>query len=173
MTDPQSPTVTYSYSDWVAAFPEFSGCSAPQGQAFFNRATTLFGNSNTNPMYRAQGAAGFKTLMYLLVSHIAWLNAPRDANGNPATSGQPASPIVGRINSASEGSVSVQADMGDATAGSPSQAWYMQTRYGAEFWQATATARSATYLANPLVMPDTYFPGYYPGLNSRRMPYRR
>lgn len=165
--------VTYSYADWIASFPEFAGCSEPQGQAYFNRAATIFANDLANPAYAAQGAAGFKIVFYMLVSHVAWLNAPRDASGNPSATGQPASPIVGRINSASEGSVSVQADMGDANAGSPSQAWYMQTRYGAEFWAATALQRAATYMANPLVMPDAVFPGYYPSLNARRFPLRR
>lgn len=171
MTDTAAP-VTYSYADWIAAFPEFAGCSAPQGQAYFNRAATIFANSTLNPAYCAQGAAGFKTVFYMLTSHIAWLNAPRDANGNPAATGQPASPIVGRINTASEGSVSVGADMGDANAGSPSQAWYMQTRYGAEFWAATAGQRTANYLANPIAMPETAFPGYFPAFNARRMPFR-
>ena len=112
--------VTYSFTDWIAAFPEFSGCSPAQGQAWFNQATTIFANDTCNPAYLEQDAAGFKTLMYMVVSHVAWLSAPRDASGNPSASGQPASPIVGRINTASEGSVSVGADMGDANAGSPS-----------------------------------------------------
>jgi hypothetical protein len=102
----------------------------------------------------------------MLTAHIAWLNAPRDADGNPASTGSPASPIVGRINSASEGSVSVQADIGDATAGSPSQPWYMQTRYGAAYWAATAQYRTARYVANPVFVPG---PGY-PFANG---PYRR
>jgi hypothetical protein len=165
--------VVYSFADWTAAFPEFSSCSPQQGQAWFNQAATLFANDTCNPCYGAQGAAGFQTLFYMVVSHIAFLSAPRDGNGNPAASGQPAAPIVGRINSASEGSVSVGADMGDANAGSPSQAWWMQTRYGAMFWAATALQRAATYMANPLVMPQTSFPGYFPAFNSRRMPFWR
>jgi hypothetical protein len=165
--------ITYDYNTWIGSFPEFAGCSAAQGQAYFNRAATIFENSVCNPMYASQGASGFTTVFYMLVSHIAWLNAPRDAQGNPAATGQPASPIVGRVNSASEGSVSVGADMGDANAGSPSQAWYMQTKYGAEFWAATALTRVATYFANPLVMPQSRFPGYYPSFNSRRMPFWR
>jgi len=165
--------VTYNFDDWIALFPEFSGCSPAQGQGYFNRASAVFMNDVSNPVYGAQGASGFQTILYLLVSHIAWLNAPRDASGNPSASGAPASPIVGRINSANQGSVSVQADMGDANSGSPSQAWYMQTKYGAEFWAATAPQRTANYLANPLLMPGTIFPGYYPAFNSRRFPYRR
>lgn len=160
--------VTYSHAAWVAAFPEFSGCSEAQGQAWFNRAAVIFSNETSNPAYSDLGASGFSTLFYTLVSHIAWLNAPRDASGNPAAAGQPASPIVGRIDNASEGSVSLHADMGDANAGSPSQAWYMQTRYGAEFWAATANSRTAVYVANPLVMPQSVYPSLYPSFGARR-----
>lgn len=160
--------VTYSYQDWIARFPEFSQCSSQQGQAWFLRAETIFANDQSNPSYAAQGEAGFKTLFYMLVSHIAWLNAPRDGSGNPAASGTPAPPIVGRINSASEGSVSVGADMGGADSGSPSQPWYMQTRYGAEFWAATAGQRVSVPVNNPLVMPLTGSPiGYVGGFRRR------
>ncbi|MDE3023802.1 MAG: DUF4054 domain-containing protein, partial [Pseudomonadota bacterium] len=56
--------------------------------------------------------------------------------------GQAASPLVGRINSATEGSVSVTADMGAVT---NTQAWYMQTKYGAAYWQASAPYRNFQY----------------------------
>jgi len=163
-----TPPVVYDYTDWITAYSAFVGCSPAQGQEFFNQATTIFANATSNPVYCLQGAAGFKTVMYGVVSHLAWLFAPRDASGNPAAAGQPPSPIVGRINSASEGSVSVGADMGDANAGSPSQAWWMQTPYGAFVWQALASTRTAVYEANPLVMPQTIFPGYFPPSMSRR-----
>lgn len=165
--------VTYSYTDWIAAYPEFSGCSAPQGQAWFNQATTLIANETCNPLYSAQGAAGFKTIMYGVVSHLAWLFSPRDASGQPAAAGQPASPIVGRINSASEGSVSVGSDMGDANAGSPSQAWWMQTPYGAFVWQALANMRTAVPVNNPLIMPQSIYPGYFPNFGRRPLGWRR
>lgn len=140
----QPPVVTFSLSTWTSFYPEFGACSEAQGQNWFNRASFLCGNEPCNPV---NGVAGMlESMLYLLTSHIAWLNAPRDAQGNPATSGKPPSPIVGRINTASEGSVSVGADMGDANAGSPSQAWYMQTRYGAEYWAASAGVRTAHYV---------------------------
>lgn len=166
--------VTYSYADWIAACPAFVGCSDAQGQAFFNTAATVFDNSTANPVYCAQGAAGFKTVMYNVVSHVAWLFAPRDASGNPAAAGQPPSPLVGRINSASEGSVSVGADMGDANAGSPSQAWWMQSQYGALVWQAIALSRTAVPVVNPLVMPQSIYPGgYFPNFGRRPYGWRR
>jgi hypothetical protein len=144
--------VTFSYAYWIAAYPEFAGCSQDQGQAWFDRAGLIFTNTTYNPAY----PDNLSPLLYLLTSHIGWLNAPRDANGNPATTGQAPSPIVGRINSASEGSVSVGAEWKGS--GSPSEDWYIQTRYGAEFWQATAQYRTARYIAHPTIVSPGIFP---------------
>ena len=69
-------------------------------------------------------------------------NAPRDAAGIPAATGAPAPAIVGRISSASEGSVSVSSEYKDS--GSPSEAFFTQTKYGAMFWQATAQLEELT-----------------------------
>lgn len=151
------PPVVYDFKTWVSLFPIFQQCTTEQGQNWFNRATFLCGDQTTNPTFCVPGM--LSTALYLLTSHIGWLDAPRDGNGNPAATGQPPSPIVGRINTASEGSVSVGADMGDANAGSPSQAWYEQTRWGAEYWAMTAAVRMGRYVANPLVMPGVN-PGF-------------
>jgi hypothetical protein len=170
MTQP----VTYDFNTWIGLYPEFALVGAPLGQGYFNRASVIFANDITNPAYAAQGPQNFQTLFYMLVSHIAALNCPKNALGQYDASGlNPASPLVGRVTTASEGSVSVSTDNGDANAGSPSQAWYMQTKYGAEFWAGTAMTRTATYLANPLVMPDSIYPGFYPAFGGRRWPMRR
>jgi hypothetical protein len=152
---PGPPSVTFDPVAFVAAFPDFAGCSAPQLTGYFNRATLLFANAGwTGALPQAP------TLLDLLTAHIAWLNAPRDANGNPSSSGQPASELVGRITNASEGSVSVQVDMGEATAGSPSQPWYLQTKWGSEYWAATAQFRTAFPVIRPRVPPG--LAGSYP-----------
>ncbi len=152
----QAPPVTFDFATWVVLYPEFAAVAPVQGQNWFNRACFLCGNETCNPVFNVPGM--LESLLYLLTSHIAWLNAPRDQFGNPAAIGSPPSPIVGRINTATEGSVSVGADMGDANAGSPSQAWYMQTRYGAEYWAATAGVRTARYVAQPTIIPENYNP---------------
>jgi hypothetical protein len=155
MGPPAAPTVTFDPAAFIAAFPDFAGCSAPQLQGYFNRATLLFANAGwTGALPQAA------TLLDLLTAHIAWLNAPRDANDNPSSQGQPASPLVGRVTNASEGSVSVQVDMGEADAGSPSQAYFMQTKWGAEFWAATAQFRTAFPVIRPRVAPG--LAGSYP-----------
>lgn len=146
-----TPAVTFTYADWIAQFPDFANVSQAAATGYFNRASILCANDTCNPAFGLDGTGGMLlTLLYLLTAHIAWLNSPRDANGNPSSTGtSPSPPIVGRINSAVEGSVNVGADMGDANAGSPSQAWYMQTKWGAEYWSATAGFRTARYVGTP------------------------
>lgn len=152
--------VTFDNPTWVGMFPEFSAVGATLGAGYFARASAICFNDASNPLYGLDGTGSIlQTALYLLTSHIAWLNAPRDANGNPAATGQPASPIVGRINSAGEGSVNVGADMGDANAGSPSQAWYLTTKYGAEYWSLLAPTRTAVYAARPTVVVQPFFIG--------------
>jgi hypothetical protein len=152
----QIPPIVFNLQTFLARYPEFSGLSDAQLQAYFEEAQLYCGNNTQNPAF-CDGTLG--TLLNMLTAHIAWLNAPRDASGTPAQTGQPASPIVGRIANASEGSVSVAADMGDATAGGPSQAWYMQTKYGAAYWYATAGYRTARYAARPTFVPSGIYTG--------------
>lgn len=161
LSPPPNPFVTFDNAVWIGGFPEFASVGAPLGAAYFKRATYLCDNTARNPAASTPGMLA--DLLYLLTSHIAWLNAPRDASGNPAATGTPASPIVGRINTATEGSVSVGADMGDANAGSPSQAWYLQTRYGAEYWAATAGFRTARYIPLPTFVPGPAYTGFRRG----------
>ena len=128
-------------------YPEFSALTSAQGNGYFLRASLYFANDTGSPAYADGNMAA---LLYLLTSHIAWLNCPKDANGNPAATGTLASQLVGRISSASEGSVSVQTEWN----GKPGsfEAWMIQTKYGAEFWTMTAQYRTARYLANPTIM---------------------
>lgn len=157
------PALTYSYATWIANYPEFAGCSDAQGQAWFNRAGIYFQNEVCNPAYCA-GAAIFEQLYYLVVSHIAWLSAPRDSLGNPSSSGAMAPAVVGRISSASEGSVSVSAEW--TGGGSPSEAFWIQTPYGAQWWTATAQYRLMRYSPRPTIVADGVYP--YVGAYGRR-----
>lgn len=150
--------ITFDYSYWTAGYPEFAGCSPAQGQFWFDQAGLYCANVNCSPAFGTDGTV-LKQLLYLLTSHIAWMNAPRDANGNPAATGQPASAIVGRISSASEGSVSVQAEWKGS--GSPSEDWYTQTKYGAAYWAATAQFRTFRYGARPTIVAVGPWP--FPG----------
>lgn len=155
MTDCATPPITFDPAAFRAEFPEFANCSDGQLSGWFSRATLFCANSVTNPAF-CVGILG--ALLNLATAHVGWLNAPRDASGNPASQGQPAPALVGRIGNATEGSVSVGVEWKDS--GSPSEAWFVQTKYGAEFWQATAQFRTARYFANPTVVPGTRPPGW-------------
>lgn len=133
--------VAFNYAAWVARYPEFNLVLEPLATAYFNEATVYCRNDGGGPV---STAAIQSTLLNMLTAHIAWLNAPRDANGNPSSSGsQAASPIVGRISNASEGSVSV----GSENNYPPGSAqWFQQSRYGAAYYAATAPYRTMRYI---------------------------
>jgi hypothetical protein len=59
------------------------------------------------------------------------------------------SSLVGRISSASEGSVSIATDY---NIGGNSAQWYNQTPYGAEYWALTVRYRSSLYVVENLAM---------------------
>lgn len=156
-----TPAVTFDFAVWAAQFPELTKIGPALAQGYFARACNIFDNSVCNPAYAA-GAVPFTGYLFLLTAHVAFLNAPRDDKGNPSAAGQAAPPLVGRISSASEGSVSVSTEFN--AGGSPSEAYFTQTRYGAEFWQATAQWRTGVYMAQPTYVPS----GVYPSRGYRR-----
>lgn len=133
-----TPAVTFVYSDWVAIYPQFSGITAPAAQNYFNIAT-IYCSNKLRPVRTVEMLT---TLLYMLTCHVAWLMAPRDANGNPTSTGTETFGLVGRINSATEGSVSVatenQYPPGTAQ-------WYQQSPWGAAYWAATAIFRTFSY----------------------------
>lgn len=149
--------VTFDPTAFVALFPEFAGCSTPQLQGYFDFSGLYCSNDICNPAFPF---GILPQLLSLVTAHLAWMNAPRDAQGNPASQGQPASPLVGRINTGSEGSVSVGAEY--QSSGSPSEAFFTQTKYGAEYWQATAQFRTGRYAAQPTLIGSPIMRGSNP-----------
>lgn len=127
--------VLFSYSIWTIRYPELAkSVPVSLAQAYFDEATLYCDNSPTSIVI---DEAKRLVLLNMLVAHIAALNATINCV-------EP-SPIVGRIASASEGSVSVQTQ-NDYPPGTPQ--WYQQTRYGSAFWAATAPYRAFRYVAN-------------------------
>lgn len=149
------PPVSFSFQKFVSYYPVFSSISPVQGQFYFDQAGLYCSNDTCNPAFLD---GKLETLLYMLTAHVAWLNSPRDASGMPAQNGAPPSQTVGRVSSATQGSVSVQTDLGDTNSGSPSQWWYMQTQFGAQYWAATAPYRTARYGANPTIVAGTGVP---------------
>lgn len=126
----------FDYAAWIVRFPEFINTPPDRAQAYFDEAALLYLDNSDNS--RVPDAPRRLILLNLLVAHLAKLYD--GSNGNPANE------LVGRISSASEGSVSVSADIGAA---SGSQVWFMQTKYGAMYWQATLPYRRMLYRVPP------------------------
>jgi hypothetical protein len=127
--------ITYTYAEWIAVYPQFAGTvtSAAFDATVYMLSQQYCVNDGTGPVTTA---AIQTTLMGLMCGHVAQLLF--------GSSTQAVSPLVGRVNSASEGSVSVAADMPPAS--NATQAWLYQTQYGAAYWAATAPYRTMRYV---------------------------
>lgn len=128
--------VVFEPALFKVAFPEFATVDDLRLQAYFDRAELQLNNSCGS---RVRNAVLREKLLNLLVAHFAALYS--------GVSGQPPSGLVGRISEGQEGTVSASVDWGALI--SPSQAYYLQTPWGAEYWQATARFRQAVYLPAP------------------------
>jgi Protein of unknown function (DUF4054) len=140
--------VQFNYAQWIARYPEFKQVEQSTAQEYFGEATLYLRNDGTGPV---RDAPTQLRLLNMLTAHIAALNAP-------SADGEPASPLVGRVSNASEGSVSVQTE-NDYPPGTVQ--WYQQTKYGSAFWAATVAYRSVHYLPNkkPVVGAGPWFGG--------------
>ncbi|HEV2540199.1 MAG TPA: DUF4054 domain-containing protein [Frateuria sp.] len=136
--------VVFDPAAFLVRYPEFASVSAPLLQAYFDEAAMVY-LDNTEAS-RVQQIEQRSVLLNMLVAHIAAINA--------GVNGQAASPLVGRIATATEGSVTVATAM-DGVPGTA--AWFMQTKYGASYWQATAAYRTMQYV------PGSSRPGGYRG----------
>ncbi len=138
-------SVGFDYQAWRARYPEFND-TVPQdmAQQFFNEATLYHRNDGSGPVAKPLAQSIY---LNMLTAHIAQLYV--------GTNAEPASSLVGVVNSASEGSVSVGVEL-DAN-GSPTQAWFMQTKYGASYWAATTAYRSMRYMPGPRHVVNPFF----------------
>ena len=125
------PAVVFDTGRFLARFPEFENVADEQLQALFNEATLYLDNTDASLV---TNVAAREALFMLLVAHLAQLNF------GSITS--PATPLVGRVTSVSEGSVSIS---GDAPALPGTATWYGLTKYGISYWQATAPWRTMHY----------------------------
>lgn len=108
-----------------------------QLQQFFMEAELFFNNTEQSCV---KDIAKRKIYLYLIVAHLATLQAQVDS-GNM---------LVGRLSSATEGSVSVASDYG--VLGKNEKFW-AQTPYGAKYWALTALFRTSVYVVNNFPMP--------------------
>lgn len=138
--------VTFNYPNFVALFPELSNVDEPTAQAWFDVAgATVCRNDGIGPV---STAATQTVLMNFATAHLITLFASQ-VNGVPDTENPSATPppnLVGRISNATEGSVSVTAEMPQM---GPNAAWWSQTRYGLLWWSASAPYRTMRYIPGP------------------------
>lgn len=137
--------VTFDPAAWKVRYPEFATVADQTSQLYFNEAT-LYCHNRLGPV---PDVDQLTILLNMLTAHIAALNSPVTAAGaNPGTP-------PGRIGAATEGSVSVTYNL-DAVPGSSQ--WFLQTKYGMAYWQATAIYRTFRYRPGVRSLPA--IPGY-------------
>lgn len=143
--------VVFDYVWFQARYPDLSEwCNPEMAQGYFDLACLFCDNGNgqqiaINGSFFACRWSGpavrdiprRQMLLGLLTAHIAKMFAPLD--------GSPASSTVGRISSATEGSISVAFEFPNT----PGAEWYNQTKYGAMFWAATSIYRMGRYYPGP------------------------
>ena len=121
--------VAFDPTAFKLAFPAYSTFTDEQLEAYFLVAGLILDNTDASIVsYDPTATPAIlerKILLDLLVAHQAELST----RGNGA---------VGRTDSGTEGSVSFSFDM--VTTGSSQ--WFLQTQWGATFWQATAKYRT-------------------------------
>ena len=141
---------TFDPVAFAARYPEFSTLDPTLLGLYATEAGLYLANDGSGPV---PDVPTQQMLTNMLVAHIAKLNA--------TVNGVVPSGLVGRIASATEGSVSVSTDNGPA---SGSSAWFQQTTYGSAFWSATARYRSARYMPGYSPSQSGYPYGFWPGV---------
>ncbi len=127
--------INYPFSTWIAVYPQFTS-TVSQAQfdgLVFPVATQNHANDGSGPVTTSDAQT---VLLGLMCSHVAQLLF--------GSSTQPLSALVGRISNATEGGVTVAAEM--PAAPNAIQAWLNQTQYGATYWVATKPYRTMRYI---------------------------
>ena len=117
-----------------AIYPEFSNISDDLLSYLFAQATDYLDNTEMSLVAQSDKR---ERLLYLLMAHLAYMRyGDKDGKGG--------SGMVGRVSSASEGSVSVSSDLGQVEF---RNAWYTQSPYGMDYWQATKVYRMGVWFS--------------------------
>lgn len=130
--------VTFVPADFKARYPLFASVSDSLLSACFDDAGLYLSNTDASPV---QDVTRRRSLLWMLTAHIAYLGGALAADGQPRP--------VGRLNSATEGSVSISTEYMTLTPGTG--AWFQQTQWGASFWQATSSLRGFRYIPRATV----------------------
>ncbi len=130
-------SVTFNYAEFVAAYPLFNQVSEAALTQCFVQACLILNNTDSSLVANVTER---KTLLYLLVAHIATLQGLTNANIAAGTYGM--AMALGRTSSASEGSVSISTEY---HTGALNGVWFNQPQYGAAYWQMILPYRTFRY----------------------------
>lgn len=131
-----SGVVEFNVNKFRSLYPTLNSTD-DQLNWYFVESTMLLNNTSKSCV---KSLAEREVLLFLLVAHMAVLQQRIEGDNE----------VVGRISSASQGSVSVSLDNGQTTL---SDKWYQQTPYGSKYWALTAKYRSFLYIATNVAMP--------------------
>lgn len=120
------------------AFPEFADVSNARLQLVFTSATAFLDNTDASVIVDGDRRSA---IFFWLVAHLLTLGG----TGVIGASNSGPTGVVGRLSSATEGSVSSSFDMGVPMGAGA--AWWNQTQYGATAWMLLAPFRSFRYVA--------------------------
>ncbi|HGK4602799.1 TPA: DUF4054 domain-containing protein [Yersinia enterocolitica] len=124
--------VVFDITKFRAMFPEFSNVADDLLPFLFDQATDYLNNSDFSLV---DNVIKRERLLYLLMAHLAYMRYG-DVKGDGGSG------MVGRLSSASEGSVSASSEAGVVEF---RYMWYTQSPYGMDYWQATKVYRMANY----------------------------
>ncbi len=136
--------VVFDYTVFSAMYPYIAqSVNSVQAQMYFLQAELYVDNGHCSIIDNCNGQRAI--FLYMVTAHIALLSA--------SINGQPPTAMVGRVSSATEGSVSVSSEM---NAASGSAQWFMQTQPGASYWTLTAKYRKMTYVPSYRGPPNPF-----------------
>ena len=135
-------TVAFDYGRWAAVYPELVPNSNPdKAENYFDIACTML-NPTEASIVRSEKTRG--RLLYLLTAHLMKMFDTKDGDAR----------LVGSVGTAVEGSVTLTMNAFTSTA---SNQWFLQTQYGATFWQATSPYRTMHYVVDRGRPVDPWF----------------
>jgi Protein of unknown function (DUF4054) len=128
--------VTFDPTAFIALYPAFAAVPAGTLTSYFTMAESFLNNT---PCSIVQDLGVRTTLLDLITAHIAFLFG-RAGSGDGTSAA-----VVGQMVSAGEGSVSVSF----AASANKNAAFWMQSQYGAIYWQMILPFRSFHYMPAP------------------------
>lgn len=129
--------VVFDPAQFKAAFPEFASVPDARLTVLFTLATGIVDNTDASPVVDVTLRT---SMFYYIVAHLLTLFGYTTSTGEVV----PPIGVVGRVASASEGTVSTS--LAYSVPANASEAWWTQTQYGALYWMLSLPYRSFRYV---------------------------